>query len=71
MQQGPKGPRPETADTRRQLRLRIENTSDEIFREKIAKRVVGTSSGLRKMWIWILLWSGRHPPKRKEKQQTK
>jgi hypothetical protein len=51
--------------TRRQLRLRIKKTSDEIFRGEIAKQVVGTSE-LRRMKKWTL-WRGRHPPKRKKK----
>jgi hypothetical protein len=56
--------------TRRQLRLRIEKTSGEIFRGKIAKQVVGTSSGLRRIRKWTL-WSGQPHPKRKKKQQMK
>jgi hypothetical protein len=65
------GPRQQLQDpdTRRQVRVMIEKTSNEIFREKIAKRVVGTSSGLRKMWKWILR-RGRPPPKRKKKLHT-
>jgi hypothetical protein len=41
---------------------------DEIFRGKIAKQVVGTSSGLRRMMDWSL-WSGLPPLKRKKKLQ--
>jgi hypothetical protein len=37
----------------------------EIFGGKIAKQVVGTSSGLRRIRKWAL-WRGRPPPKRKK-----
>jgi hypothetical protein len=56
-------------DTRRQLRLRIEKTSNDIFRGKIAKQVVINSSGLRKIRKWTL-WRGRPPPKRKKRSCT-
>jgi hypothetical protein len=56
-------------DTRRQLRLRIQKMSDEIFRRKIAKQVVGTSSGLQKIRNWTL-WRGRLPPKQKKSSCT-
>jgi hypothetical protein len=39
----------------------------DIFREKIMEHVVGISSGLRRRKKWIL-WRGRPPPKRKNKQ---
>jgi hypothetical protein len=39
---------------------------DEIFRGKIGKQVVGTSSGLQKIRKWAL-WRGRPPPKRKKR----
>jgi hypothetical protein len=52
----------------RQLRLRIEMTSNDIFGETTAKRVVVTSRGLRRTRKWIL-WRGRPPPKRKKKLQ--
>jgi hypothetical protein len=38
-----------------------------IFRGKLAKQVVGTSRGLRRMKKWTL-WRGRFPPKRKKKK---
>jgi hypothetical protein len=58
--------------TRRQLRLKIRWTSEqidrkiyEILREKIPKHVVKTSSRLQQMRNWTL-WRGRPPPKRKK-----
>jgi hypothetical protein len=44
---------------------RLKKTVSEIFRGKIARQVVGTSSGLRRMMDWAL-WRGRPPPKRKK-----
>jgi hypothetical protein len=40
----------------------------EIFRERIAKQVVRTPSGLRRIKKWAL-WRGRPPPKRKTKEK--
>jgi hypothetical protein len=40
----------------------------EIFRGRIAKQIVGTPSGLRKIRKWTL-WRGRPPPKWKRKLQ--
>jgi hypothetical protein len=40
----------------------------EIFRGRMAKQIVGTPSGLRKIIKWTL-WRGRPPPKRKKKLQ--
>jgi hypothetical protein len=44
-------------------------TPYEIFRGKIAKQVVGTPSGLRRIRKWTL-WRGRPPPKRKKEFQV-
>jgi hypothetical protein len=41
-------------NTRRQLHLRIEKMSHEIFRGKIANQVVGTPRGLKRTMDWIL-----------------
>jgi hypothetical protein len=56
-------------DPRQQLHLRIEKSSNEIFREKIAKRVVRTSNGLRKIRKWTL-WRCRPPPKQTKMLHT-
>jgi hypothetical protein len=56
-------------DTCRQLRLRIKKTSNEIFGEKIAKRVVGISCRLQRIKKRTL-WRGRPPPKRKKRLHT-
>jgi hypothetical protein len=57
-------------DTRRQLRLDIERTSEGIDRKafglEFGKGATGMSSGLQQMRNWAL-WRGRPPPKRKEK----
>jgi hypothetical protein len=50
---------------RQQLRPGIEKMLYEILRRRIARQVVGTSSGLRKLRKWTL-WRGRPPPKRKK-----
>jgi hypothetical protein len=41
----------------------------EIFRERIAKQVVRTPSGLRRTMDWSL-WKGRPPPKQKKRSST-
>jgi hypothetical protein len=48
--------------------VRLKKILYAIFRREVAKQVVGTSSGLRKIRKWIL-WRGRPPPKRKKKRQ--
>jgi hypothetical protein len=55
--------------TRWQRLPRIEEMLDEIFRGKIAKQVVGTPNGLRKIRKWTL-WRGRPLPKRNERSCT-
>jgi hypothetical protein len=56
---------------RLQLRLRKERTSGRILRRtvelEIEKRIVGSSSRLRKVSDWTL-WRGRPLPKRKERR---
>jgi hypothetical protein len=58
----------EDPDTKRQLRLKTERTSEEIdgkvFEPEFVKRATRMSSGLRNVKDWAL-WSGRPPPKRK------
>jgi hypothetical protein len=58
-------------DTRRQLDQRKETTSCRIFRKtvepEIEKRTIGSSTGLREMSGWTL-WTGRPPPKRKNRR---
>jgi hypothetical protein len=44
----------------------LKTTLYEIFIAKIAKQIVGTSSGLRRIRDWTL-WRGRPLPKRKKK----
>jgi hypothetical protein len=60
-------------DFKGQLRLGSERKTSGINRKtirgKIAKQVVGTSGGLRRMMDWTL-WRGRPPPKRKKKLHT-
>jgi hypothetical protein len=58
-------------DTRRQLCLKIERTSEGIdrnaFKLEFMKRATRMFNGLRKMMNWAL-WRGRPPPKRKNKR---
>jgi hypothetical protein len=65
------------SSTKRQLRLKIKWTSEQIDRkilyeiliEKILKQVVETSSSLQQMRNCIL-WRGRPPPKQKKEPRT-
>jgi hypothetical protein len=56
-----------------QLRFGNERTTSWVCRTtigmKMAKQVVGTSSGLRRIRKWVL-WRGRPPPKRKKEFQV-
>jgi hypothetical protein len=57
-----------------QLRLGRERAVNKTFGQtlglEVAKRVVGTSTGLREVSDWIL-WKGQSPPKRKKRPRKR